>query len=121
MLSEFEKGLLTQQMRDTDRCALSLVLFAGSALFALLLVISTSRAKILSATRVWVLGFFNYRMAWNPRWILLLAIIGATIELISVVRCRKATRTLDLDYLEKLALSDPAAFDKLAKQMKNSN
>ncbi len=99
MRSELEKEFLWQQMRrelrDAEHHTLSLALFAGIALLALLLVISTSRAWILSAPRLWVLGFFDYRMAWNPRWSFSLAIIGATVELIFVVRCRKAIRTLE--------------------------
>ncbi len=49
MQSEFEKGLLTQQICDANRRTLSFALFTGIAFLALLLVISTSRAWILSA------------------------------------------------------------------------
>jgi hypothetical protein len=121
MLSESEKGCLTQQRRDLDRHANSLALFVGIAILGLLLTIATSRAQILSALRLWLLGFFDYQMAWSTRWILGMAIVGAVFELRSLLRSLRANRTLDREHLEQLARSDPAAFNELAKRLKKSS
>jgi hypothetical protein len=97
MLSESEKELLTQQMRDTSH-AVPLALFTGVAVLALVSTIETSHGVF----RLWVREFFDYPMELGSPWILGLAIVGATIEGISVLRSLNASKRLDQDFYEDL-------------------